>query len=227
MNLELCMPKKSAIYGEYLISQDDNGSISVLRKCDNVKASLRAIADAVGFSYDENWNIRQFGAKLIEHLPYEEVIIVRQIIGASVVGKSQNRTALGMMRAFLAMFPETTLDELYHRFSKENVCPDLGMDKLFFSLEELEAGRATGNPWFVNDGVAFTKAGEWLTLSDGQQIAFNKMWTAKSLELLKADMATSNIFGDVDVADKEERTGFRVTYEYEEVADTVLKLHRI
>lgn len=60
------MAKKSAIYGEYLISKDDNGSISVLRKYDNVIASLRAIADEVGFSYDKKWNTRQFGNNLVK-----------------------------------------------------------------------------------------------------------------------------------------------------------------
>lgn len=65
-NLEFRMPKKSAVYGEYLISQDENGSISVLRKYDNVKASLRAIADEVGFAYDDAWTTRQFGTKLVK-----------------------------------------------------------------------------------------------------------------------------------------------------------------
>lgn len=60
------MPKKSAVYGEYLISQDDSGSISVLREYDNVIASLRAIADEVGFAYDDAWTTRQFGNKLIK-----------------------------------------------------------------------------------------------------------------------------------------------------------------
>lgn len=62
------MIKKSAVYQEYLITQDVSGSIKVLRKFDNVKASLRAIADAIGFDYDDNWNTRQFGSKLIDDL---------------------------------------------------------------------------------------------------------------------------------------------------------------
>ncbi|MDO4699093.1 MAG: hypothetical protein Q4A69_00195 [Moraxella sp.] len=60
------MSKKSAVCGEYLISQDKSGSISVLRKFDNVKASLRAIADKVGFDYDDKWTTRQFGSKLVK-----------------------------------------------------------------------------------------------------------------------------------------------------------------
>lgn len=60
------MPKKSAVYGEYMISQDQSGTIRVLREFDNVKASLRAIADEVGFEYDEKWNTRQFGNNLVK-----------------------------------------------------------------------------------------------------------------------------------------------------------------
>ncbi len=60
------MTKKSAVYQEYLIAQDVSGSIKVLRKFDNVKASLRAIADEVGFEYDDTWTTRQFGTKLIK-----------------------------------------------------------------------------------------------------------------------------------------------------------------
>lgn len=60
------MVKKSATYGEYLIIQEQNSSIKVLRQFDNVIASLRAIADEVGFSYDDKWNTRTFGRQLIK-----------------------------------------------------------------------------------------------------------------------------------------------------------------
>lgn len=60
------MSAKSAVYGEYLISQDKSGSISVLREYDNVKDSLRAIAQEVGFAYDDAWTTRQFGSKLVK-----------------------------------------------------------------------------------------------------------------------------------------------------------------
>lgn len=60
------MIKKSAVYQEYLITQDVSGSISVLRKFDNVLGSLREIAHKVDFDYDPAWTTRQFGAKLIK-----------------------------------------------------------------------------------------------------------------------------------------------------------------
>ncbi|UNU72725.1 hypothetical protein LU293_06300 [Moraxella nasovis] len=60
------MAVKSVAYGEYLVSQHENGSISVLKEYDNVIASLRAISQEVGFDYDDNWTTRQFGSKLIK-----------------------------------------------------------------------------------------------------------------------------------------------------------------
>lgn len=60
------MLKKSATYGEYLILQDQSGSIKVLCQFDNVIASLRQIAKEVGFSYDDSWNTRHFGKKLVQ-----------------------------------------------------------------------------------------------------------------------------------------------------------------
>lgn len=60
------MAKKSAISGEYIITQEDNDSIRVCRIYDNVIASLREAAKAVKFSYDPHWNTQQFGKKLVD-----------------------------------------------------------------------------------------------------------------------------------------------------------------
>ena len=58
------MNKKFAISGEYLIQVEDTGSISVYRFYDNVKGSLREIAESKDFKYDPNWTTRQFGNKI-------------------------------------------------------------------------------------------------------------------------------------------------------------------
>ncbi len=62
------MAKKSAISGEYIITQHDSGSIEVYRIYDNTKGALREVAESIGFSYDPNWTTRQFGSKLIDAL---------------------------------------------------------------------------------------------------------------------------------------------------------------
>lgn len=58
--------KKSAISGEYVIQIDENSKVKVYRIFDNVKASLREAAEAVGFEYDPNWTTQQFGAKIVK-----------------------------------------------------------------------------------------------------------------------------------------------------------------
>ena len=58
------MAKKSAFTGEYIVTVEDSGSIRVCKIFDNVKGSLREIAESKGFDYDPNWTTRQFGSKI-------------------------------------------------------------------------------------------------------------------------------------------------------------------
>lgn len=60
------MAKKSAIAGEYIITVEDSGSIRVCKIYDNVKGSLREIAEKEGFEVDPKWNTRQLGANIIK-----------------------------------------------------------------------------------------------------------------------------------------------------------------
>lgn len=142
---------------------------------------------------------------------------MREIIQANVIGKSQNRTALGMMAAYLHMYPQTTLSELNTRFTKAKVCPDTGIDKLFYTASEIEQEQS-GNKgaWFTNGNACFSKAGEWLTLGNGQKVAFNKVWTASSLALLQKELAKSGIYADVDKSAKTNQAGYHISYEYAE-----------
>ena len=59
------MAIKSAISGEYIITQEDNGSIRVCQIFDNVKDSLREASKSVGFKFNPDWNTRQFGKNLV------------------------------------------------------------------------------------------------------------------------------------------------------------------
>lgn len=54
--------------GEYVITRHESGSIEVSRTFDNTKGALREIAEVIGFDYDEGWNTRTFGSKLIDEL---------------------------------------------------------------------------------------------------------------------------------------------------------------
>ena len=60
------MAKKSAISGEYIITQEESGTIRVCKIFDNVLGSLREVAATVGFEIDPKWNTRQTGSNLIK-----------------------------------------------------------------------------------------------------------------------------------------------------------------
>lgn len=59
---------KSAYSSLYGISIENDGSVTAKYWPKNVAATLREIAKDAGFKYDENWNTRQFGSKLIDFL---------------------------------------------------------------------------------------------------------------------------------------------------------------
>lgn len=58
--------KEVVATAEYIVALYDNKSIDVYDRYDNAKGALREIADEYGFEYDNDWNTRQFGKKLID-----------------------------------------------------------------------------------------------------------------------------------------------------------------
>ena len=63
--------KKQAIYDDYVITVEDNNSITVTYKgseCTTTKPVLRQLAEIVQFEYDANWNTQQLGNKLVTFL---------------------------------------------------------------------------------------------------------------------------------------------------------------
>lgn len=90
-----------------------------------------------------------------------------------VYGKAQNRTSLGIMHAYMTMFPHATLDDIRKAFPN-SLNPDKGTKEIFIPAEEKGA---EGN-W---DGY-FKAEDELLTMGDGQKVAVVKMWTKPSFE---------------------------------------------
>lgn len=67
----LSKPEYSFALGEYNIVKYKNGSVRIFDDgdiVDNTKDTLRLIANRVNFPFAENWNTRQLGKKLLEHL---------------------------------------------------------------------------------------------------------------------------------------------------------------
>ena len=46
----------------------ENGSIEVYRIYDNVKGSLREVAEKEGFQFDPEWTTQQLGSKLVDFI---------------------------------------------------------------------------------------------------------------------------------------------------------------
>lgn len=90
-----------------------------------------------------------------------------------VYGKAQNRTCLGIMHAYMTMFPHATLDDIRKSFPN-SINPDKGTDEIFIPAEE----KGTDANW---DGY-FKNEDELLTMGDGQKVSVVKMWTKPSFQ---------------------------------------------
>ena len=134
---------------------------------------------------------------------------------AFVTGRTQNRTALGIIAAYLKMYPNTTLSELKRTFTKAEVCPDAGISELFYTEKEIEVESKTGIEWFQRDQACFTQDGEWLNVK-GNKVAFCKMWTAPSLAKLQKKAENYGIsaqVGEIAKSDSNYKVGYTITYE--------------
>lgn len=222
------MTTKSVSWKDYLIDIDENGSVKVSKNgalCDNAKAALREIAAAAGFEIDEKWNTQQIGAKLAKFLeeaaPASTVkpkaekkddepqvkASEADIAGARVrvYGKAQNRTALGIMHAYMVMYPQAKLEDIRKAFP-DQLNPDSGVRQNFVYAED-KGTTADWNGFFKNED-------ELLTMGDGKKVSVVSMWTKPSFERL---VAWAKQYGIV-VADFEKAAGggqkgsFRLEY---------------
>ena len=90
-----------------------------------------------------------------------------------VYGKAQNRTALGIMHAYMLMYPEATIEDLRKAFPN-SLNPDKGTDENFIFAEE----KGTTANW---DGY-FKSTDEILLMGDGKKVSVVKMWTKPSFD---------------------------------------------
>ena len=227
------MAAKQAIYGDYVITKEDNGKIVVTKGgevCPNSKQALREISAQIGYTVDDSWTTQQFGAKLIAQLqgeiqspaPIKEVSTTpaeekkdlpnvkasaADIAGARVrvYGKAQNRTALGIMHAYMVMYPQSKLEDIQKAFP-DTLNPDSGVKKNFIYAEE----KGTTADW---NGF-FKKEEELLTMGDGRKVAVVSMWTKPSFERLVAWAKQYGIIiAEFEAVNKGgEKGGFRLEY---------------
>ena len=227
------MAAKQATYGDYVITKEDNGKIVVTKGgevCPNSTRAMREISAQIGYTVDDSWTTQQFGAKLIARLqgenqspslvkevsttPAEEKkdlpnvkASAADIAGARVrvYGKAQNRTALGIMHAYMVMYPQSKLEDIQKAFP-DALNPDSGVKKNFIYAEE----KGTTTDW---NGF-FKKEEELLTMGDGRKVAVVSMWTKPSFERLVAWAKQYGIIvAEFEAVNKGgEKGGFRLEY---------------
>lgn len=227
------MAAKQATYGDYVITKEDNGKIVVTKGgevCPNSTRAMREISAQIGYTVDDSWNTQQFGAKLIARLqgenqspslvkevsttPAEEKkdlpnvkASAADIAGARVrvYGKAQNRTALGIIHAYMVMYPQSKLEDIQKAFP-DTINPDSGVKKNFIYAEE----KGTTTDW---NGF-FKKEEELLTMGDGRKVAVVSMWTKPSFERLVAWARQYGIIvAEFEAVNKGgEKGGFRLEY---------------
>jgi ompA family protein len=113
-----------------------------------------------------------------------------------VYAKAQNRTALGIMHAYMLMNPQATLADLRKAFPN-SLNPDRGVPEVFIYAEE----KGTEHDW---DGF-FKAEDEILAMGDDRQVAVVKMWTKPSLDRL---IAQAKKYGIVVAESVEADKGF-------------------
>ena len=122
-----------------------------------------------------------------------------------VYGKAQNRTALGIMHAYMVMYPQATMEDIQKAFPNE-LNPDSGVKKNFVKAGD----KGTDANW---NGF-FQKDDELLTMGDGTKVAVVSMWTKPSFDRL---VSHAEQYG-IEVAKFEEAEGggkkgsFRLEY---------------
>ena len=125
-----------------------------------------------------------------------------------VHGKAQNRTALGIVNAYLVMNPNATLDDLRDAFP-DSLNPDSGVRINFVDMKKINQSQPENwNGFFSADD-------ELLHLKDGTTVAVVKMWTKPSFERMVAKAEKYGIeIASFTEADKGfgKKGGYRLEY---------------
>lgn len=121
-----------------------------------------------------------------------------------VYGKAQNRTALGIINAYLVQYPHATFEDFEKAFPKA-LNPDSGWPVNFKRLEECQTDNEKGF-WFIEED-------EVVRLQDGTNMVLCKMWTKNSFEKLVAHAEQYGIVvAEFERTMKGEKGGFRLEY---------------
>lgn len=122
-----------------------------------------------------------------------------------VYGKAQNRTALGIVHAYMEMNPDSTLEDLRGAFPND-LCPDRGAPENFLTVEDAAS-------YNERMSLYFAKPEETLHTGDGQEIAMSQIWSKSSLDRIISAAANYGIeVAKIDKAYETGEAGFSLKY---------------
>ena len=118
-----------------------------------------------------------------------------------VYGEEHNRIALGILKAYMVIYPQSTLDDLRREFPND-LNPDAKEKGVFCYKEDL----STDN----NSEFFFSGENELICTGDVQKVAFTKLWSSKSFETIEAYAVQYGIV--VELSTVSETEGYRLEY---------------
>ena len=122
-----------------------------------------------------------------------------------VYGKAQNRTALGIVNAYLVMYPHATAEDLNKAFPLELQSHGT-LKSLFRTPEEYAANEA-------NQGLWFAEEDEILRLQDGTKLIFLKLWPKDKFENIVNHAKLYDIeIAEFEKGEKGTKGGYRLEY---------------
>ena len=122
-----------------------------------------------------------------------------------VYGKAQNRTALGIVNAYLVMYPHATRSDLEKAFPLA-LQPHGTWKSLFQSPEEWKQNVKNQDLWF-------SEKDEILKLQDGTKLIFLKLWPKEYFEGLVNHAKQYDIeIAEFEKGEKGVKGGFRLEY---------------
>lgn len=122
-----------------------------------------------------------------------------------VYGKAQNRTALGIVNAYLVMYPHATRSDLEKAFPLA-LQPHGTWKSLFQSPEEWKQNVKNQDLWF-------SEKDEILKLQDGTKLIFLKLWPKEYFEGLVNHARQYDIeIAEFEKGEKGVKGGFRLEY---------------
>ena len=127
-----------------------------------------------------------------------------------VYGKAQNRTVLGIINAYLVMYPHATKEDLDKAFP----CSELL--KRASGMKDFKSLFRTPEEWkkdVSNQGLWFSESDERLKLQDGTEYILLKLWPKEAFE----DMVSHASMYGIEVAKFEQgekgvKGGYRLEY---------------